>query len=127
MKLILITPLLALVLTVGCMKTVSAPVPGSANTFDSQTYVSLVATDNVIQSTKAALSQGQFPASIAGNVKTALNALITAYDVADPIYQAYHTAAMAGTATPAQQNAVINAMANVNTATVTLTTAQGGK
>ena len=60
--------------------------PGTANAFDSSTYDTLTITDSVIQSTKADLSAGKFPASIAQNVKTALNILITSYDVLDMAY-----------------------------------------
>jgi hypothetical protein len=115
--------------------------PGTANAFDSSTYDTLTITDSVIQSTKADLSAGKFPASIAQNVKTALNILITSYDVLDMAYcgtpvagvgsgslqcaaGSYHAAAMAGTATPTQ-NSVITADVNaVNSASATLTTAK---
>jgi hypothetical protein len=59
--------------------------PGTANTFDSDTYDALLITDNVIQSTKTAYLSNQFPASIAPQVKTALNDLITAYDTANSL------------------------------------------
>ncbi len=117
---------LAVLFLAGCTKNTTAPVPGSASNFDSQSYLSLVTADNVIQSTKTALEAGQFPASIAGNVKTALNALIQSYDVANPIYKAYHAAALAGTATAAQQTAVTNAVNDVTTKTSALTSAKGG-
>jgi hypothetical protein len=103
------------------------PVTGSANQFDSDSYLALLTTDNVIQSTKAALAAGSFPVSVAPTVKTALNALIKAYDVADPVYITYHNAALAGSSTPAQQAAVTSALANVNTATATLVSAKGGQ
>jgi hypothetical protein len=117
--------------------------PGTSNSFDSATYDTLMVTDNVIQSTKADLAANKFPASIAGNVKTALNDLITAYDAADIAYcdpqpgttlgslqcspASYHAAVnSASGATNAQQALVSNALAKVNTATAALATAKGG-
>lgn len=121
----LISALALVVLLCGCAKSTSTPIPGSANTFDSQSYLSLVTADSVIQSTKADLTADKFPASIAGNVKTALNALIQSYDVANPVYVAYHTAALAGTATATQQTAVTSALADVSAKTSALTSAKG--
>ena len=116
---------LLIALTVGC-HSVAAPVPGSANAFDSTSYLTLVTTDSVIESTKTDLANNSFPMAIAGNVKTALNALINAYDLAQQAYLAYHTAALAGTSTPTQQTAVTNALTSVQTATTALTAAKGG-
>lgn len=134
---------IAAIALVGCAAHVIHP--GTANSFDSTTYDTLMLTDNVIQSTKADLAAGKFPASIAGNVKTALNALIVAYNVADIAYcdpqstspgttlgslqcspASYHaTVNSAAGATAAQQAAVANALAQVNTATAALATAKG--
>jgi len=61
-----------------------------------------------------------------GNVKAALNDLIKAYDVANIAYQSYHTAALAGMATTAQQAAVTTGLNKVQSATATLTTVKGG-
>jgi hypothetical protein len=115
---------LALLLTACAAK---KPVQGSANQFDSDTYLTLVTTDNLIQATKTALANNAFPASIAGNVKTALNGLIAAYNAANVAYQAYHNAALTGQSTPAQQAEVERSVANVQTATTNLTTVKGGK
>src|SRR5271156_3502939 len=88
---------LALVLALtGCAAHVVHP--GSANKFDSDAYDSVLVTHSVIETTKTDLANNAFPASIAGNVKTALNDLITGYNAADAAYQAYHNAALAGTA-----------------------------
>ena len=110
------------------------PVTGSANQFDSDTYLTLVTTDSVIQTTRADLanctpwsSTCVFPASVVGNVKSALNSLIAAYNAANASWQVYHTAALSGQATQAQQAAVQSGLANVNAATVNLTTVKGGK
>jgi hypothetical protein len=127
MKLKLGTLCLLLALA-GCSTSATkAPIPGSANQFDSSSYLTLVTTDSVIQSTKQGLAAGSFPASIAGNVKSSLNVLITAYDTANLSYRAYHAAAMAGTATTAQQNDVATKLGIVQTATTTLVTAKAGQ
>lgn len=126
MKIFAISILAAVFVLGGCVKSTSTPIPGSANTFDSQSYLSLVTADSVIESTKTALVAGQFPASIAGNIKTALNALIQSYDVANPVFVAYHTAALAGQATAAQQAAVTSAVSDVTAKTSALTSAKGG-
>lgn len=101
--------------------------PGAANSFDSNAYDSLIVCHSVIETTKTDLANNAFPASIAGNIKTALNGLIRAYDVADTAYVAYHSAALAGTATPAQSTAVSNGLSDVNTKTAALTAAKAGK
>jgi hypothetical protein len=100
--------------------------PGAANQFDSTSYDALIVAHDIIESTKTDLSCTPqspagtcniLPSAIAGNVKTALNGLINAYNVADTAYQAYHSAALSGTATPAQQQAVTNGLNQVNTST----------
>ena len=101
--------------------------PGAANKFDSDSYDAVLIAHSVIETTKTDLANNAFPASIAGNVKTALNDLIKGYNVADTAYQNYHNAALAGTATTAQSNAVTAALSDVNTKTATLTSAKAGK
>lgn len=120
--------------------------PGTANTFDSTTYDTLMLTDNIIQSTKADLAANKFPVLIAPRVKAALNILISVYNAADIAYcdpqsttpgstlgslqcspSSYHAAVnSAAGATNAQQALVANALAQVNTATANLATAKGG-
>lgn len=117
--------ILCLFLT-GCAAKTYTVHPGAVNTFDSQSYDSLLVAHSVIETCKADLAAGKFPASIAGNVKTSLNDLVTAYNVADTAYLAYHAAAVQGTATTAQTTAVTNALQGVNTATGNLTAAKGG-
>jgi hypothetical protein len=114
------------VLLAGCVKSTSTPIPGAGNKFDSDSYLSLVTADSVIQSTKDDLANNKFPANIAPAVKTAVNALIQSYDVANPIYLAYHSAALGGNATAAQQAAVTSAVNDVNSKTSALTSAKGG-
>jgi hypothetical protein len=123
--LLVVTVLLALLLPSGCSNAVIHP--GTANQFDSDTYSALQVTNSLIVSTKASYAAGSFPASIMPQVKSALNNLIQAYDIADNVYLAYHNAAnsTAG-ATPAQQAAVTTAMSQVNTASSSLITVTTG-
>jgi hypothetical protein len=118
--------------------------PGTANAFDSGAYDTLSVADSVIQSTKADLAANKFPASISGNVKSALNGLIAAYNIADTFYcgapvagvgtgslmcapNSYHSLAMAGTATPAQSTQLQNDINSVSTSTAQLTAAKAGQ
>ena len=127
-KAVLASCLSVILLIGGCsvLKGTNASVSGAANSFDSTSYLTLVTTDSVIQTTKTDFANNAFPANIAGNVKTALNDLIQSYNVANVTYQAYHTAALANTATAAQQTAVSSALATVQTKTAALTTAKAG-
>ena len=116
------------VLLAGCAA--KKPVVGSANQFDSDAYLTLVTADTTIQATKAALAipagqPGSFTASQAAVVKTALNGLIAVYNIADSDYQIYHAAALAGTATAAQQSKVSSDLTAVQAASTTLMTAKG--
>lgn len=118
MKNILAIAFLAVTLS-GCA---ARPIhPGAANSFDSASYDALIVAHSVIETTKTDLANNAFTASIAPNVKSALNGLIQAYNVADTAYQAYHNAALAGNATPAQQSAVTDGLNQVNSATNLLT------
>lgn len=117
--------LLCVTFLVGC-HAVQAPIPGSANQFDSDTYLSLVTTDSLIQSTKADLANNSFSATIVPSVKKALNDLIAAYDTANTAYVAYHTAAIAGTATTTQQSTVAVDMTAVSNSTSALLLVKGG-
>jgi hypothetical protein len=101
--------------------------PGAANSYDSNAYDALIVAHSVIETTKTDLANNAFPASIAGNVKTALNDLIRGYDVAQTAYTAYHASAVVGTATPAQSTALTNALNDVNSKTAALTAAKAGK
>ena len=118
-------PAIALFLLVGCAAHVTHP--GAANKYDSDAYDAVLVTHNLIETTKTDLGNNAFPASITGNVKTALNDLIKSYDIADTAYVTYHSAALAGTATSAQQTALTNALTNVSTSTAALTAAKAAK
>src|ERR1700722_19701001 len=95
---------LSLAATLGCVKA-SAPVVGSANAVDSNSYLTLTTTDSVIRSTKAHLAAGSFPAAIVGNINTAPNDLLPSYNVAVPAYQASHAGELAGSAPQVQLEA----------------------
>jgi hypothetical protein len=101
--------------------------PGAANSFDSSSYDALIVTHSVIESTKTDLANNAFTPTLAPKIKTALNDLIKAYDIADTVYQNYHTAAMAGTATPQQAVAVSDAVQSINNSTSALAAAKAGK
>jgi hypothetical protein len=101
--------------------------PGAINAFDSASFDSLTVVKGVIDSTRTDLANNAFPSSIAGSVKTALNALIQSYNIADVAYQAYHTAAIAGTATPEQQADVQTKLNTMNNGVTALTAVKGGQ
>ena len=101
--------------------------PGAVNTFDSQAYDTLIVAKAAIDQCKTDVSNGTFTGAVLANVETALNGLITAYNVMDSAYQVYHAAAVAGTATPAQQASVTAGATQVTTAMSNLTAAKGGK
>lgn len=122
LQFILLVGLIAII--TGCAAHVSHP--GSVNKFDSDSYDTVLVTHNVIETTKGDLANNSFPASISGNVKDALNKLIQGYNIADTAYKTYHAAALAGTATTAQQTALTDALSNLNTQTAALTTAKAG-
>lgn len=113
---------LAVTLLAGCGA--RAIHPGAANKFDSSAYDALLVTDSVIQSTKTDLANNVFPANVAASVKTALNGLIDAYNVTNVSYRAYHSAALAGNATPAQQQSVQSGLDSMAAATTNLTNAK---
>jgi len=122
------TIITVLVLSIACTKSVVAPVPGSANQFDSDTYLTLVTAKAAIDAAKTALAQNPpvFTPTLAAIVKSAVNNAVTAYNVADTTYQAYHAAAIAGTATAAQQADVSAKISTMNTAVSQITANHGG-
>lgn len=118
--------LLAAILIIGCAAHVQHP--GTANAFDSDTFDTLLISNNVIESTKTAYLKGTFPASAMPAIKDALNGLIQAYDVADSLYLNYHAAVATSAGATAQQIADLKtALNNVNSATATLVSAKGAQ
>lgn len=71
--------------------------PGAANTFDSTTYDTLIAIQAGIEQAKVGIPDSK---------KDLLNKVIADYNTAMHAYQVYHSAALAGTATPADQTAL---------------------
>lgn len=123
MKKQLITLVLGATLALSaCAKHVAVQVPGSVNQFDSDAYATLLTAKASIDTAKAELAAGAFPTNVANGVKLAVNQAVTYYNVLDVTYQAYHLAALAGTATSAQQNAVASAESNLNNAVTVIAT-----
>lgn len=120
---------LILVLALAFSGCAARPVhPGSANSFDSGAYDSLIVAHNIIETTKQQLSTSAgFPSNIAPAVRNALSYLIDSYNVADKAYIAYHEAALNGVATQTQADLVSASLADVNTKTTALTAAKNGK
>jgi hypothetical protein len=117
--------------------------PGTANAFDSGAYDTLMLADSSIQSAKNDLTANQVPAGQVPVFKSALNALIDAYNTADGIYcgmpvtgsspgtlvcapTSYHAMAIAGTASAADAANLQNAMNQVTSASSSLASAKGG-
>ncbi len=110
MKRLLIAFVLALSM-IGCQKTVTAPVPGSINTFDATMYRALADAQAAINSFKADVQAGKVTETPA--VKTALNQVITDYNAANALYQAYHASA-GQTPTAQVQGAVTKVQVDIN-------------
>lgn len=102
-----------MLLLTGCAA--KKPVVGTANQFDSDSYLVLVTADATIKATKDDLTNDKFPADMVDDVKVSLNFLIDAYDRADKLYLEYHNAALNGTATQQQQDAVSGSLPDVQT------------
>jgi hypothetical protein len=105
----------------GCSKNAVAH-PNQVNTFDGETYDTLIAIHAGIEQAKTELSNNTIPKAIVPGFKQALNGLVIAYNVANTSYQSYHKAAVAGTATPqmqadvqAKRDAAVAAQANLAT------------
>jgi hypothetical protein len=99
---------LAVFLLMSACGTTTATHPGAVNSFDSTTYDALLTAQAAIEAAK--------PLATTPALKTAVNAAIQAYDVAESAYVAYHAAAVAGTATTAQQSALQTQVNSLTTA-----------
>jgi len=115
MKRLLALLLLSLSLA-GCAakSPVTAPVPGSINSFDALSYRTLMDAQAAIQSVKGS--------ALATQQKAVVNQAIQDYNVAEAAWQAYHAGA---TSNPAALTAAINALV-ADVAAIT-TQLQGGK
>jgi len=109
----------------GCIHK-APPIQGSVSQFDSDTYLAISTAKGTIDQAKVELASNAFPTNVAANVKIAINAAVAAYNTADVTYQAYHTAALQGSATPVQQAAVQSAVNNLNTSVSNLTSVKTG-
>lgn len=101
----------------GCAAhTVKAPIPGALNTFDSDSYQTLMTAQATLNSLKSTVATTP-------SLKPVLNEAISAYDIAETAWQAYHAAASS-----ALQSSLTTALDDLNTKVATLQTAAvGGK
>lgn len=97
--------------------------PGSASTFDSQSYDALLVADSSIKEAKADITAGTLPASSIGPA----NEVIKAYNVARASYITYHNAALAGSDTAKLQAQLTTDLQGVTQAIVAFKTAKGVK
>lgn len=84
---------------------------GSKTTLDADAYDLLLATHDVIESTKTSLAAGSFPAEQVPTVKATLNATIDGYNALDTAYRTYHA-----DQSPANTAALNTAVANAQSA-----------
>lgn len=112
----LATLLAAITLSVGCAKTVTAPVPGQLNTFDAYVYRILYDSQAAINSFKASPSASN-PA-----VKPLLNQAISDYNIVEAAYQVWHAAGGSGSTAAIQQG-----ITKLQTDISSIATASGGK
>jgi hypothetical protein len=88
----------------------------------SQWYDDLSATDQVIQSTRAAFLAGKFPASAAPAIRTAFNNVVGAYDAAQSAWLVFNQSSAAGN--PTGQAVAQAAVAAMDSAVQQLTAAK---
>lgn len=84
-------------MTIGCAHQVSAPIPGSLNSFDSTAYQTLMVSRGIAQSfsDQACSNNGGKPGCFAPSAteKTAINQFIADLNIAETVYVAYHQGA----------------------------------
>lgn len=97
-----------LILPVGCVHSVTAPVPGAISAFDSSAYQTLLTAHGIAQSfsTQACSNNGNQPGCFNPKPaeKTAINQFIADLNIADVVYAAFHS----GTQTQAAAQAALN-------------------
>lgn len=99
--------------------------PTAVQLVASRAYDTLVATDAVIQQTRADFLANKFPASSMPTIRGAFNTLVQSYDVAQSAWVAFN---QASTANPSVSQAALSAaLAGVTTAVTNLNTAKGVK
>jgi hypothetical protein len=114
-----ITSLLALGLAIGwvtgCAKA-TAPTPppppldGAANQFDSDSYKTLVAVQATLNSLNTSYKAN--PTGLA-SLKPTLDQAASDYNIAEALWQAYHSAALSGMASTTQQTALSTSLTKV--------------
>ena len=118
-KVSLIIALCTLIALAGCAAGTPKPVtlpPGAINTFDANSYTTLMGAQAVLNSVKADI--GKLPPE----AKPALNKAIASYNIAEGAWQAYHSGKNGDTA------AVATALTQVSAdVAVLLTQIRGGK
>jgi hypothetical protein len=85
------------IFSTGCIKTVTAPVPGQINTYDAYAYRVLFDTQAAINAFKADVSSGKVAET--ATIKSALNQAIADYNIAEAAYQVWHAAGGGGSTT----------------------------
>jgi hypothetical protein len=104
-----------LAVMLGCAAhTVKAPVPGALNSFDADSYQTLMTAQATLNSLKST-------AATTPSLKPILNQAISSYDVAETAWQAYHAAASTAT-----QAALTTSLSDLNTKVSTLQAAAAG-
>lgn len=97
-----------LILPVGCVHSVTAPVPGATSAFDSSAYQTLLTAHGIAQSfsTQACSNNGNQPGCFNPKPaeKAAINQFIADINIGDTIYAAYHN----GAATQQQAQAALD-------------------
>lgn len=87
---------LSLLAGFGCAKKVTAPLPGSINSFDSLSYQTLMDAQAAINAVKDDIADKKFTPTQAQ--KAVINQAIGGYDLAETAWHAYHSGATADTA-----------------------------
>lgn len=88
-----------LIIFTGCANknVVTAPVPGSLNTYDAYAFRVLADTQAALNAFKADVASGKVAETPA--IKSTLNQTIADYNIAEAVYQAWHTAGGTGSTT----------------------------
>jgi hypothetical protein len=92
---LLLTLTLAAGLGCAAKTTVTAPIPGAINSFDSVSYQTLMDAQAAINAVKADVAAGKV--TLTATQKTVLNQAIQDYDLAQAAWQAYHAGSTSNT------------------------------
>lgn len=116
----MVAALLIALLLSGCVKQGTVLHPGQLNNFDGQAYDTIITLRGAMQ--QASVEVLNYPM-----YKDQVNQAIIAFNALQGSYITYHKAAAAGTATPAQQAAITQGIANLTATIAKLETAFGVK